>query len=86
MRRLTCALGTLALVTALSPITASAADRHPEGPDRIDLPDGWQPEGITTDGTALYTGSLADGAIWRASSKTGEGELLARGVGSGESL
>ncbi len=30
------------------------------GPDRIDLPAGWAPEGITTDGTTLYAGSLAE--------------------------
>ena len=32
--------------------------------DRIDLPDGWAPEGITTLDGKLYVGSLADGAIW----------------------
>ncbi len=32
--------------------------------DRIDLPDGWRPEGITALDGKLYVGSLADGAIW----------------------
>ena len=36
-----------------------------QAPDRIDLPAGWQPEGITTDGTSLFAGSLANGAIWK---------------------
>ncbi|HET7734675.1 MAG TPA: superoxide dismutase [Nocardioidaceae bacterium] len=48
-------------------------------PNRIDLPDGWQPEGITTDGTWLYAGSLANGAIWKTNPQTGKGRLLAKG-------
>ena len=48
-------------------------------PGRIDLPDGWQPEGIATDGTHLYVGSLANGAIWKAQIQTGTGHRLARG-------
>jgi hypothetical protein len=81
MRRLTCAVGAIAMLTALGPGTALPALGHHEddGPDQIRLPDGWQPEGVTTDGRFLYAGSLADGAIWKASAKTGEGELLARG-------
>ncbi|HET8718490.1 MAG TPA: superoxide dismutase [Nocardioidaceae bacterium] len=48
-------------------------------PRRIDLPRGWQPEGVTTDGRRLYVGSLADGAIYRANPRTGSGAVLARG-------
>ena len=50
-----------------------------EGVDRIDLPDGWQPEGITTDGESLYVGSLADGAVWKADPITGSGDVLVPG-------
>ncbi len=32
--------------------------------DRIDLPDGWRPEGVTALGGEIYAGSLGDGAIW----------------------
>ena len=42
--------------------------------DRIDLPAGWPAEGMTSDGTTLYAGSLADGAIWQGDAVTGEGE------------
>jgi hypothetical protein len=49
-------------------------------PDRIDLPDGWQPEGITGDGTTVWVGSLANGAIYQASLRTGEGDVLVPGV------
>lgn len=74
-------LGALALLAALVPVQGTQADgghgRHLQ--DQIDLPDGWQPEGITTDGRSLYVGSLADGAIWRANPRTGKGEVLEPG-------
>jgi len=66
----------LALLMSLSPAAASA--RH-DRPDRIDLPDGWRPEGITTDGAFLYAGSLANGAILRANPQTGATKIIARG-------
>ena len=49
-------------------------------PDRIDLPNGWRPEGITSDGTTLYVGSLADGAIWRGTLESGTGGPFIAGV------
>jgi hypothetical protein len=67
----------LALLLSLSPVAASA--QH-DLPDRIDLPDGWRPEGITTDGRQLYVGSLADGAILRADPRTGTTEVIAEGT------
>jgi hypothetical protein len=48
-------------------------------PDRIELPVGWQPEGITSRGTTAWVGSLANGAIWEASLRTGEGRVLVPG-------
>jgi hypothetical protein len=46
-------------------------------PDRIDLPDGFAPEGITiAPGGTFYTGSLVNGAIFRGSVRTGEGSVL----------
>lgn len=68
-------LGTLALVlTLILPLSAVSAQSYPE---IIPLPNGWQPEGVVV-GTAstIYAGSLADGAIYRASLRTGEGEVL----------
>jgi sugar lactone lactonase YvrE len=76
----TVALLLVGLVTATS---AGAAPTHSDGtfPTRIDLPDGFAPEGITTGrGTTVYVGSLADGAIWQADVRTGEGSILAPGV------
>lgn len=68
----------VALAALLLPLLPGAAAGHAV-PNRIDLPDGWQPEGITTDGTWLYAGSLANGAIWKANPQTGKGRLLAKG-------
>lgn len=46
-------------------------------PDVIPLPDGFQPEGITTGrGTTFFVGSLASGEIYRGDLRTGEGEVL----------
>ena len=66
----------LALLMSLSPVAASA---HHDRPDRIDLPDGWMPEGITTDGRFLYSGSLADGALLRANPRTGNTRIIEEG-------
>lgn len=66
-----------ALVLPLIPGSSAAHDAP--APERIDLPDGWAPEGITTDGERLYVGSLANGAIWKANPITGKGRLLAVG-------
>jgi sugar lactone lactonase YvrE len=50
-------------------------------PARINLPDGWRPEGITAGrGNSLYVGSLATGAIWKADARTGVGAVLSAGV------
>jgi hypothetical protein len=66
--------------TSLAPAEARRGGHHPAAvPDRIDLPDGWRPEGITTDGKRLYVGSLADGAIWVADPRSGNGRVLAEG-------
>ena len=64
---------TIALIAA--PVAA-----QDEGLDRLELPNGWAPEGITTDGTSLFAGSLADGAIWRVDPAAGEGAILAEGA------
>ncbi len=49
-------------------------------PSRIDLPDGFQPEGITSGLGRLFVGSVANGAIWSGSARTGEGRILVPGV------
>jgi sugar lactone lactonase YvrE len=70
----------LALVLALTAL-AGPASAAPPFPSRIDLPNGWAPEGITAgDGTTLYVGSLANGAIWQADAMTGDGFILVPGA------
>lgn len=51
--------------------TAVASAARSSLPDRIELPDGWLPEGITTDGRSLFSGSRADGAIQKINVRTG---------------
>jgi len=52
-------------------------------PDQLDLPNGFQPEGITIGRHATaYLGSLADGDIIAVSLRTGEQRLISEGLGS----
>jgi hypothetical protein len=70
MRRIILAAATAALFMG---VPAAAA----QFPDRIELPDGFFPEGIAiAPGGTFYTGSLVNGAIYRGSVRTGEGSLL----------
>ena len=56
----------LAVLLVAAPVSA-----HPL-PKRIDLPDGWSPEGITKGrNLTAYVGSLADGAIAKVNLRTG---------------
>jgi len=65
-----------ALVAAASLGGASSAGAQ-AFPDRLDLPDGWQPEGIAAGrGTELLVGSIPTGDIWRFDARTGQGRRL----------
>lgn len=57
---------------------------HRSLPDRIDLPDGFAPEGIAIGRHAPtgWVGSLADGDILELDLRTGEHELLSEGPGT----
>ena len=69
----------VALVAVAFPAGAGAAERFPK---LIDLPSGWQPEGIVAGrGPVLYAGSLAGLGIYEVDLRTGEGQLLADGEG-----
>lgn len=70
----------LVLAAAVTPVAADGGDRDVDDlPARIELPNGFQPEGIESNGRFLYAGSLANGAIWRADARTGTGRILVRG-------
>jgi sugar lactone lactonase YvrE len=71
------------LVLAFSVLLALAAGAASGGgvafPKKIDLPDGFQPEGIATAGERFYAGSIPTGAIYRGSLRTGVGAVLVPG-------
>ena len=73
------AIGLLLLAPLLlqSPTGARAAQNWPEV---ITLPNGWLPEGVVTGrGPVIYSGSRANGAIYAADLRTGEGAILVPG-------
>lgn len=64
----------IVLVLSLSMIAAAAAQPFP---DSIELPLGFQPEGIASGtGTIFYVGSIPTGDIFRGDLRTGEGEVF----------
>jgi len=65
----------LALVV-LGATLASAAGAQSAFPTRIDLPNGFQPEGIAVAGEQFYVGSIPTGAVYRGSLRTGKGAVL----------
>jgi hypothetical protein len=68
-------IAVLAFVLVPWPATAAPPDNFR---DRIDLPNGFFPEGIESGrGTSFFVGSLIDGAIWRGDLRTGSGAVLA---------
>ncbi len=75
------ALTTLLIFAGVGMFSQTAA-AAPAFPEIIPLPNGFRPEGVVTGrGPIIYAGSLADGSIYRASLRTGEGEILVAGPG-----
>jgi sugar lactone lactonase YvrE len=62
----------LAAAVVIGGEVAAAGDR----PERIALPDGFQPEGIAAHGDSFFVGSIPTGAIYAGSLRTGEGSVL----------
>jgi sugar lactone lactonase YvrE len=65
-----------ALVAAVSIAAGAGAGGGGGLEDRIDLPDGFQPEGVASKGAKLYVGSIPTGDIYRANARTGNGEVV----------
>ena len=65
----------LALVVLVATL-ASTAGAQSAFPTRIDLPNGFQPEGIAVAGEQFYVGSIPTGAVYRGSLRTGKGAVL----------
>ena len=86
-RRLAAAVLTGAALSAGLVGPATAAPRQPANHqvplNRIELPDGFQPEGITVGkhGTA-YLGSRGDGDIYAVDLRTGQGNVFSQGPGT----
>ena len=73
----------LAGLTATPPASGGVAADDPPFPFRIELPDGFQPEGIAIGpGPTAWFGSRADGDIFEVSLRTGEGEVISQGPGT----
>ncbi len=51
-------------------------------PTRINLPAGFQPEGIAIRGSTAYFGSLVDGDIYAATLRNGRGKVISQGPGT----
>jgi sugar lactone lactonase YvrE len=63
------AVGAAVLASAVTAATAAF-------PSHIQLPNGFQPEGIAVAGQQFYVGSIPTGAVYRGSLRTGQGSLL----------
>src|SRR5688500_8479034 len=79
-----------ASVALLGLVSTSAANATPTTtsspaafPTRIELPDGFQPEGIAIDRSTAYFGSRVDGDIYAADLRTGRGDVISQGPGTG---
>lgn len=71
------AVAMLLVLVVTIPQAAGAGSR----PKLIELPDGFQPEGIATEkGSDFFTGSLVDGAIFKGSLRSGKGEIFVPGM------
>jgi sugar lactone lactonase YvrE len=69
----------LVLATVAALVGAASGAGQNAFPDRIELPDGFQPEGIAIRGTTFYVGSIPTGAIYRGNLRTGAGSVLVQG-------
>jgi sugar lactone lactonase YvrE len=63
-------------LAGIAAVMASVAGAQSAFPSKIDLPDGFQPEGIATSGEQFYVGSIPTGAVYRGSLRTGQGGVL----------
>lgn len=79
IRRL--ALVLAAVLAALIPLATPVSAKSKIFPNVIDLPGGFRPEGIAIgSGQTFFSGSLADGAIFKGDLRTGDGEVFVEGV------
>jgi sugar lactone lactonase YvrE len=76
-RTLIAAIAAIAGVAALIAVATAVAQSFPA---RIDLPRGWQPEGIASGrGNQLFVGSIPSGAVFQFDARTGRGRVFVSG-------
>ena len=63
-------------LTCIAAVLASVAGAQSAFPSVIQLPNGFQPEGIATGGEQFYVGSIPTGAVYRGDLRSGEGDVL----------
>jgi hypothetical protein len=81
-RRWAVAVATLLMTATVVPAAGAAPARDRSAPpDQIGLPVGWLPEGITTDGKSLFSGSRANGAILKIGIASGSRRTFAGAQG-----
>jgi hypothetical protein len=66
----------LLVLSAAVLLVASAGSAQTAFPTVIDLPDGFQPEGISIAGEHFFVGSIPSGAVYSGSLRTGQGDEL----------
>jgi hypothetical protein len=72
MKRIHLLVALAGLVLVL-PLAATGAKR----PDHLNLPNGWQPEGIAIGkGNTFYVGSIPTGQVWKGNLRNGQGSVL----------
>src|SRR3954471_1438094 len=70
-------IAALVAVVSLTVVAVAAAQTLPR---RLNLPNGWQPEGIAAGaGNQLFVGSLASGAVIRVDARTGRSRIVVAG-------
>jgi sugar lactone lactonase YvrE len=75
------AVAAAAVAAAAAPATGGAKNKPSPFPPVIQLPTGFQPEGIEVGrGTTFYVGSVANGAIYRGNLRTGTGSVFIPGA------
>jgi hypothetical protein len=78
---LAAAIGAAPALAAPAPVAAPSATSGAHARrDQVSLPTGFRPEGIASIGRTFFSGSLADGRIWRGDLITGKGAVLVPGV------
>ena len=83
VRRLATLVSVPALMLGLVSTSVAAAAPTTGAPTKLNLPDGFQPEGIAIAGGTAYFGSRADGDIFAVDLKTGAGKVISQGPGTG---